>query len=86
MKKILSIFLIVHQILYTRAGDACENCFDDSVNYNKLLSSNSIIYELTKTVNDIDIESNKCKEELLLIGDGIRKNKVWAFKSKYKWY
>lgn len=81
--KFLQIILIYFQVLSLKAQEICDNCDEnltDSVNYHKILSSNSIINELTKIVVNSDI--NQCKEELLLIGDGIRKQEVWAFKSE----
>jgi hypothetical protein len=82
--KILSIILVAQQLFFTKSQEFCDSCFNasNSADYHKLLSYNSIIYELAKLASDIDFESNKCKEEMLLIGEGIQRNEVWAFKSK----
>lgn len=48
----------------------------------ELINSNSIINELVNNVSDIGFLSDRCKKELLLIKEGIKKRDVWAFKSE----
>lgn len=76
--KILLILLAFNQFVYTESLDHCDNCDK----YNNLLSHKSIVYELARTASGIDFEASKCKDDLTLIGDGIERNNVWAFKSK----
>lgn len=53
-------------------------------NYHSFFHSNSLLYELTNTVTkaDIDFDSTRCREELLMIKEGIREKDVWTFRRK----
>lgn len=69
-------------------------CNDESCDKNRLNISNtadesykffittSIIYDLSNIVLDIDSESTRCGEDLMLIKEGVRKKELWAFKRK----
>lgn len=86
----LVFFLIFLQICSVYSEVVCEESCEKFCNIsNKADSSekfsvlNSVIYELTNILPAIDIQSDLCHEELLLIKDGIREKEVWALKRKY---
>lgn len=85
---ILTIFLYVYPATSEVFKESCEcekryNTSNTADNYRKLLHLNSIIYDLTNIASGIDFETNRCKEELMLIKEGVGKKDVWAFKRKY---
>jgi hypothetical protein len=66
----------------------CNNRLNVSSNngtYHSFFSvEESIVYDLTIAANDDDIAffSRRCREELMLIKEGIRLKDIWAFKRK----
>lgn len=74
-------FLIFLQICSANSKIHSESC-EKSCFHRELFNSNSVIDELVNKVSAFAFESDRCKEELLLIKDGIRKKEIWAFKRK----
>lgn len=85
---ILTIFLHVYPATSEVFKEPCEcekryNASNTADNYRKLLHLNSIIYDLTNIASGIDFETNRCREELMVINEGVGKKDVWAFKRKF---
>jgi hypothetical protein len=91
MKFSLLIAIVFVQICSTYAEALSVSC-DNRLNvssgagiYRSLLGSEeSIIYDLTIAASegDIDFDSSRCREELMLIKEGIREKDAWTFKRK----
>lgn len=87
--KISLILIIFLHICSARAKVSDESCdircraSNNTDNYHKHLHSNSIIYGLANIAADIVFDSGRCRDDLMLIKEGIRRKFVWAFKRKY---
>lgn len=82
---LLTVFISVYPASSEVSEKSCEkekshNASNTADNYGKLLHSYSIIYELVNIATGIDFETARCKEELMVIKEGLRKKDVWAFK------
>lgn len=78
---LLTVFLSVYPASSEVSEKSCEkekshNASNTADNYGKL----STIYELVNIATGIDFETARCKEELMVIKEGLRKKDVWAFK------
>lgn len=87
--QLLFIFFVQTCSVYSKAFSVpCDNSFNvtsDADNYRSLLQSeDSIIYDLTNVVTeaDIDFDLSRCRQELMVIKEGIRKKDAWTFKRK----
>lgn len=88
--KSLSFLIILLQICLSYASQLFSESCEKSLNisngtdscHHKFLGSDSVIYELVNNLRDIDFESNRCNDELMLIKEGIEVKDVWALKRK----
>lgn len=88
MKSLAFLIILLQICLYASQifSESCEKSLNSSNSadscHQKFLGSDSVIYELVNNLRDIDFESNRCNDELMLIKEGIQVKDVWAFKRK----
>ena len=82
--EILLALSFINLIVLTKPQENCENCFNNESNIRQnygVVSFGSLGYEIVKIAGNVDFEKSQCKEELLIVNEGVKKKEIWAFKS-----